>query len=406
MKKSFVNMAACALAFTVLMTGCSLTGKDDVSDKTSSADASSSEQTDTASSDSASVSDSASTDSSIVVLEDLTEPELENAESEGSGDGTENSSEAQSYDSQYHVDDDLVMVFFGDSQIANGQNDGTDIPSLVATKVPNGRSINLAIGGTTASLELNNSDVYNYEAWTAPNFYGTVLALEGTIDRNTYFANYPTTLENLNKVNPSEVDFYFIEYGANDFFGKIPLDKQTYDGDIHDLHTYYGSLALGIDKLKQLSPNAEIVLISPFYGVYYDSNGTYLGDSYTVSNGIGTLADYAKKAQNVAEDKGIYLLDCMFISKCDLYLDTADQYLMDHLHLTLTGRQIVARLLAHVPNSYRGYEPSAYRQCEFVRIAQFNPDEYFKLDEETFSTAYPEEYQKYLNGEYLLAKPE
>ena len=76
------------------------------------------------------------------------------------------------------------------------------------------------------------------------------------------------------------------------------------------------------------------------------------------------------------------------------------------VHLNLTGRQIFGRIIAHIPNSLEGYEPSAYRQTEYIEIAKFNPEEYYKYPDEYFARDYPEEYQKYLNGEYLLAKPE
>ena len=70
---------------------------------------------------------------------------------------------------------------------------------------------------------------------------------------------------------------------------KTPLDINDSDGHPTDLpqeYTFYGSLSYGINVLKRISPQAKFVMIYPFYGIYKDGNGAYLGDSFVVSNGI------------------------------------------------------------------------------------------------------------------------
>ncbi|MBR4668357.1 MAG: SGNH/GDSL hydrolase family protein [Butyrivibrio sp.] len=408
MKKRFMRFTAIAVAFSLMLTGCSLTGKKDNSDDHSGTSGKITDDSSlTAEADNA-ASEASSLD--ILVAEDLSEPDLEEIPS------TESSApEAEEVPNdipdeireKFNIDENLVMVFFGDSQIANGTSDGTDIPSLVAQKVPYSKAYNLAIGGTTAALEIGSDVTEDYDKWTSNCFLGMVKALEGTADRNRVLEGHPELLNTMNQINPSEVDYYFIEYGANDFFNKVPLDiYSTSDESVYETQTYYGALSRGIEKLQALSPDATIVLISPFYAVYFAGDGSYIGDSYITSNGLATLQDYAKKMTNIAEEKGLYILDTMFRSKFDLYLDTYSQYLMDNLHLSLTGRQIVARFVAHVPNTMEGYEPMCFRTTDFVIISQFDPDYYYKVDEELFKTDYPDEYQRYLNGEYLLAQPE
>ncbi len=402
MKKTIKKITAIAIACSLMLTGCSLSGNDEH-------EGTSGQITDDGK---LSPSNNAgeSNSSEIIIAEDLMEPDFDASssgmspesntgenEDENSGDSSEGESE----------DDILRLVFFGDSQFANGTSDGTDIPTLVAQKVPNAISYNLGIGGTTASVEMTTSEIYNYENWTSNCFYGMVLAYEGSVDRNRLLANYPGVLSTMNAIDPSQVDYYFIEYGANDFFNKAPLDKYSNGNeDLNELYTYYGALSRGIEKLQELSPNATIVLITPFYGIYYAGDGTYIGDTYITSNGFATLQDYAKKMGNIAEDKGLYILDTMFQSKFDLYADTFSEYLFDTIHLTLKGRQVVARFLAHVPNTYEGFEPTVYRTTDYVYINNFDPDYYYKCSDETFAQLDPEEYQRYLNGEFLLAKPE
>ena len=406
MRKNLSKLTAITMAFALMLTGCSLGAKEKDESGTEATEQANIEESQEDASVTSSENNSASANEAssdqIIVVEDLAEPEID--ESQAEVDTTPDTTAEE--EAKYDIDKELVMVFFGDSQFANGRNDGSDIPNLVRTRVPNSTVYNLGIGGSTASLESSTSDYQDYANWTSSCFLGMTYALEGRVDRNKVLANEPDVLYNMNHVNPDEVDYYFIEYGANDFFNKVQLDQYSGNTDINVLYTYYGALKAGIEVLKSISPNATIVLITPFYGIYKAPDGTYLGDSYITSNGIATLQEYAKKMNNVAEEYGFYCLDTMFRSKCDLYLDTASQYLMDDVHLNLTGRQIFGRIIAHIPNSLEGYEPSAYRQTEYIEIAKFNPEEYYKYPDEYFASDYPEEYEKYLNGEYLLAKPE
>lgn len=399
MKKRIKQTIAFSLTFALLLSGCAFSGKKaDKASEDSSAAASTEAEKQEEVSEASNQSSVEINPNEIIVVDNLEEPDLDAASEDASFEPPE---EIQ----KYPVDKDLVCVFFGDSQIANGRNDGSDIPRLVSFRVPNASCYNLGIGGTTASLESNTSNYQDYENWTSNCFVGMAMALAGRVDRNRVLAGSLDVLDTMNHIDPGSVDYYFIEYGANDFFAKVPLDKYSYDGDINEIYTYYGALKLGIEQLKAISPNAKFILITPFYGIYKAPNGDFLGDTYVTSNGIGTLADYAKKMQNIAEETGYYCLDTMYRSKCDLYLDTADQYLMDNLHLSLRGRQIFARLIAHIPNSMEHYEPTAYRQTEYIEIEKFDPEEYYMISEESLRDNFPDEYESYLKGEYLLVQP-
>lgn len=400
MTKLTKRFITASVAMSLLISGCSL-GKpgDDAAADDSAAEATSfNEEVEAGEGDSAASEGS----SEIVVFEDLFEPDIDLNASEGASDLAEVAAAAASVEKA--PEKKITMVFFGDSQFANGRFDGSDIGSIVAYRVPNSVSINLGIGGTTAALELTTANYQDYENWTSNCFVGMTYALAGIVDRNKVLAKDPDTLENMNKINPEEVDYYFIEYGANDFFNKIPLDKYSSDQD--DIHTYYGALCIGIETLKKISPNAKFILVYPFYGIYKDTEGNFLGDSYVVSNGIGTLADYAKKAGNVSEVEDIYSFDSMFMTKADLYKDTTDVYLSDGIHLSLLGRQAFARLLAHFPNWLEGYEPYAYLETDKITISEFNPNEYYRYRDDMLEAYYPENYQRMMNGEYLLAPPQ
>lgn len=294
------------------------------------------------------------------------------------------------------------IVFFGDSQLANGRDDHTDIPSLIGQRIPKSNIYNMAIGGTTATLEKSTSDA-NPSTMTSNCFLGMVYAFAGTSDRNAALAAYPQVLETMNSINPADVDYYFLSYGTNDFLNGVVLDTPTNQPD--QTRGVYNAMCRGIDVLREISPKAKILIMTPFYGIYVDGDGNYIGDSYIVSNGIGTLSQYAQKVQNVSEDKETYIFDGMFMTKCDLYLDTANQYLSDNLHLTLTGRQIMARLLAHYVNFIEGNEPYCYLETDFIKIAEFDPEEDYRYDELQMKEYFPESWEKYIKGKFPLAQP-
>ncbi|WP_022774409.1 SGNH/GDSL hydrolase family protein [Butyrivibrio sp. AE2015] len=425
MKKRFLAKIAFVLTLTTVVTGCGLSNSDAakateyVNDETENAG-------EYLSGDQAYASDG----SSVIVADGLMEPALEepaasastsvvDAATAGSSDVAASSSStgASKSDSQASAaattatteinstnDGKTVMVFFGDSQFANGRSEGTDIPHLIGQRVPDSEVYNLAIGGTTAALELSTSEI-DPAKFTSNCFLGMSYAYTGTADRNAVLADYPEILQTMNSIDPDRVDYYFIEYGANDFFNRIPLDPTQYDGN--KIHTYYEALSQGISNLRKRSPNAKVILVTPFYGVYKDENtGAIIGDTYVVSNGIDTLANYARKAVNVVEDDNMVEFDTMFQTHCDLYIDTAEQYLMDGVHLTLTGRQIFARLMAHLPNWMEGFEPYAYLENDFIKISEFDPNENYRYRDDMLHEYYPEAYEKMMNGEYRLAKPQ
>ena len=397
MKKNIKMVLALFSSLSIALTGCSLSGGDTPK--------ATEYLTDEESEETEKVEDEASSkEDSIVVVNNLCEPVLDELEHEDEIASEKTEEETQEEDSEESEFEHIDIVFFGDSQIANGRSDGSDIPSLLTTRVPNCSVYNLAIGGTTASVEKSTNDV-NPENMHSTSFLGMTYCLAGKSDRNaTLGDNNRTVLETMNKVNPDDVDYYVIEYGANDFFNEVPLDTQSYD-QAEKAHAYYNAMRLGIDVLQSISPDARIFIMSPFYGVYVNDDGSYVGDSYIVSNGIGTLADYAKKARNVSEDIEETFIDCMFMSRCDLYLDTASEYLSDNLHLSLLGRQIFTRLLAHNINYSMKYEPFAYLDSDFIKIAEYDTEETYRYDESQMKQYYPESWEKYIKGMFPLAQP-
>ena len=142
MKKSIRSITAITLAFTMMLTGCSLSSKKDTDTHsgTSGQITDDGKLTFNTDKDNAGESDS----SEIVFFEDLFEPDLEDSSSGMNSEETSSEQETSPEENteEQAVDDRLKMVFFGDSQFANGASDGTDIATLVSQRVPNSVSYN------------------------------------------------------------------------------------------------------------------------------------------------------------------------------------------------------------------------------------------------------------------------
>lgn len=398
MKKSIKLGIVILSSISLLLGGCSLS-KEDIPEANEYLSDSKNTETDAA--------DEASTLSSeIVVINDLFEPVIKEEENQ------ENASEAAVDASTAEVSlpeekqkDPVNIVFFGDSQLANGRGDETDIPHLMGKRIPNSRIYNLAIGGTSATVENSTTDV-SLETLTSTSFFGMANCFVGKSDRNaTLAAGYPDILETMNSIDPKDVDYYVLSYGTNDFINNSALDCSTYEPVSAQAHALYNAMTMAIDTLKDASPDARFIILTPFYGIYVADDGTYIGDSYIVSNGVGTLSEYADKIKNVAEDRDAILFDGMYQSKFDLYLDTASEYLADNLHLSLTGRQIVARLVSHEINFREENEPFAYLDTDYIKISEFDPYEDYRYAENMMKKYYTESWDKYIKGEFPLAQP-
>ncbi len=294
--------------------------------------------------------------------DDIVEPEI--AEEEVT-EPVEQPAEEAAQEESAEEDTTLDIVFMGDSQFDNARGTGSSIPEYTNSLLDNSRFYNLAIGGTAASLERG--------AATDPSvvkdscFLGMCYALSGKQTDIAFLDKYPAG-EELKKVDPAKVDVYVIEYGANDYINGKDLWNQD---DIYDVHTYLGALNAGVSALKSVSPNAKFIMCGPSYCMWYNADGYVIGDSYTVSKGIGTLSDYSDTCSNFASGEGFTYIDTMYATWFDLKITTVDEYLSDGLHYKEKGRQIYAKTLAHFIKKTVGIDDDELQYME-INTFSFN----------------------------------
>ena len=310
---------------------------------------------------------------------------------------TEGAQETQT--AEVPEEDKLNIVVLGDS-IWDMDRGDTGIAAQVAAYM-NANVYNCAIGGTRASLKEGESDV-NYDTWDSTSLTGMCYVLCDLVSPE-FLEGYPAGGV-IRNVDPSTVDFYIVAYGLNDYFAGAPIavkDGDTYDahgyagalrnaiallrnaspnaqillisptycqfyedgyivayglndyfagapiavkdGDTYDAHGYAGALRNAIALLRNASPNAQILLISPTYCQFYE-DGYMVTDSNMKDYGNGTLTDYANACRNVSETENTLYIDAYTTMGINIY--TAEEYLEDGVHLTEAGRALYAKAVS------------------------------------------------------------
>ena len=231
---------------------------------------------------------------------------------------------------------ELQIVFLGDS-IFDNSRDGTGIPYLTSMQCE-ADVYNLAIGGTSASIEADESG--ESDKWTSRSLVGIVNAIMGKIPTDIFAGSQTKEILDNPNIDFSQTDYFVIEYGINDFFRGV---AQSDPDDIYNIKTYAGALRYAVANLTEVAPDATIILCSPTYAQFYD--GTWMiGDGNSVNTGNGTLFDYKGTCNYIAKETN----SVFFNAYQDLGIDgyTAEQYLEDGVHLTQDGRYLYADALA------------------------------------------------------------
>ena len=245
-------------------------------------------------------------------------------------------------------DHDMQIVFLGDSILDHVREyDGV---AYLISQACNADVYNMSIGGTTAALMAGEQ--FDYNNWTSCSLLGVVHAILGDIDGEIF--NQYRAGDILKECDFSQTDYFFIEYGLNDFLARIPNTKYREEGeelDIDTMHTYVGALEAAIGSLHNAFPAAKIIVASPHYCQFFNGD-TYIGDSYSLDYGYGPMIDYSKLCSyvyNNNKDKNVIFFDTIMDSGIDAY--SADDYLEDGIHLTAAGRHAYADSAARLINA-------------------------------------------------------
>ena len=238
---------------------------------------------------------------------------------------------------------ELQLVFLGDS-IFDTNRDGTGVPYLTSVACE-ADVYNLAIGGTCAAIEPEESAAYS--EWTSTSLVGVVNAIMGRVPTDVFEGKVAKEILDNPNIDFSQTDYFIIEYGMTDFLRATPLDSES--GEIYNLKTYAGALRYAVANLGGYATDATIIICSPNYAQFYDGD-RMVGEGNMLNNGYGTLANYAGISNYVAKEYQTLFFNAFLDLGIDAY--TADEYLEDGIHLTEAGRQRYADALAKIILNY------------------------------------------------------
>lgn len=230
----------------------------------------------------------------------------------------------------------LQLVFLGDS-IFDSNRDGTGVPYLTAVQC-DADVFNLAIGGTSASLEWDEDA--ELDTWSSCSLCDVVNAMQGKISTSAFAGTRAKEILDNPNIDFSQTDYFIVEYGTNDFFRAV---RQSDPESDYNLKTYAGALRYGVSNLRDLAPDATIILCSPCYAQFYH-DGFMVGDGNVTNPGNGTLFDYKGTCNYIANEMQVEFFNAYQDLGIDSY--TAEEYLEDGVHLTEAGRKLYADALA------------------------------------------------------------
>ena len=219
---------------------------------------------------------------------------------------------------------DVEILVLGDS-IWDLERGDTGIAALLEKELDNVTVYNCAVKGSRAA-----KDEYGLCAMAEH------IAGKSWID----FPGDVQAAEVLEKIDLSNVDYIFISYGLNDYFGAV---KRKNPDDCYDITTYEGALCSSIELLRESCPGAEFVILSPTYCQGY-SYGQVIHESTSYDYGGGTGADYAASARRIAEAYEYPYID--LYGELGISINNGAEYLEDATHLTEKGRKAYAGILA------------------------------------------------------------
>ncbi|MCM1121612.1 MAG: GDSL-type esterase/lipase family protein [Eubacterium sp.] len=237
---------------------------------------------------------------------------------------------------------DMQIVLLGDSIMDN--EDGTVGVAQLVGEQCNARVYNMAMGGTTAALLANENA--NFGMWESRSLLGVVHAIIGDISPDIF--NGYRAREVLEECDFSKIDYFVIEYGINDFLAQIPISKYMENGEVRNIdagRTYAGALDSAVIHLHNAFPDAKIVMIAPHFCQIFDGD-KFVGDSYSIDYGYGSMVSYARVCGYVAEqhkEDGVIFYNAMEEGGIDAY--NADKCTVDGIHLNEDGARIYSDLL-------------------------------------------------------------
>lgn len=210
---------------------------------------------------------------------------------------------------------DYCFCLFGDSILAYGE--GTVSTPGYITGLSGALTYNYAVGGAPARA--------------FPDALSSFLSEDCVPEGDGTYRFSPEDAD----ISDNKLCFLLL-YGANDFFAGAAVDNPE---DPYDTATYAGAMRNNLKELIPLFPDAEFVVLTPYYTSYFTGGTEHMSDIG------GAFTDYVDTAIAVAQEFGIPYMD----NYHNLGIDesTVGYYTADGCHPNENGRLLIAE---HIVN--------------------------------------------------------
>lgn len=217
------------------------------------------------------------------------------------------------------------IVFFGDSII--GMDRSTcSIPGVISALTA-ARTYNCAKSGSAATYDENAE-------------FSFIEVVDAVIARNTSALTDEEVANGIDLFLQDSVSeeklLFVINYGLNDYFIGYPVEEKD---NLTGMNTYTGALKMGIERLQEVYPQAEFIIMIPTYTINFEEGTQIMSPQGDV------LAKYRDAAKRVAEEMGIHYKD----NYNDIKMDASNEaeFLVDGCHLNDWGKYVMGTQLIH-----------------------------------------------------------
>lgn len=256
-----------------------------------------------------------------------------------------------------YIDDGITTIaFFGNSPFADDRNSDDNLVNMVKDRL-GAEVYNFSMKDTHMACLFDEYVYFNYPL-DAYSFYWLIEALTTNLGEE-FFEQASSMVDQMGDVKPeycdevvhellnvdfSKVDIAVIMYDALDYLDGMAMYD---DSDHFSKICFTGSLESGIVKLQEKFPNTRIIVMSPTYAYYRTEDGQYISSDifyYKEIQGRDVLSTYSIKEGQSCALRHVTFIDNLYGTITGA---NADQYLLDHLHLNVEGRKLVADRLIY-----------------------------------------------------------
>ena len=209
-------------------------------------------------------------------------------------------------------DDELSILFLGDSNIAATPDKENSFPNMVASltgaTVYNGAFPSSSLAAK--NLNFTEADEPD-DAFSLPYLAQAICSGDFSLQSSIAEAyrsdgiTSQTALQTLINLDYSTIDVLCIAYSPRDYIKQRGVENPE---DPNEICTYTGALRTTIEAFQETYPFIRIIVMSPYYVNLVEEDGTVI-ESGTTNFGHGALPHYLLKQIDVCTELSVSIVD-------------------------------------------------------------------------------------------------